>query len=56
MVRHPAFRKGLVTLQVCNPDTRVGPTLVSKREGPRYKPARDAEWGDQWPPRPSVTD
>ena len=31
---------------------RVGPTLVSKREGPRYKAARDAEWGDQWPPHP----
>lgn len=50
VVRHPAFRKGLVTLQVCNPDTHVGPTLVSKREGPLYKAARDAEWGDPWPP------
>ncbi|GAB3850707.1 small ribosomal subunit Rsm22 family protein [Dactylosporangium cerinum] len=50
VVRHPTFRKGLVTLQVCNPDTTVGPTLVSKREGPTYKAARDAEWGDQWPP------
>ncbi|MGI5185019.1 small ribosomal subunit Rsm22 family protein [Dactylosporangium sp. CA-152071] len=49
VVRHPAFRKGLVTLQVCNPDTTVGPTLVSKREGPRYKQARDAQWGDEWP-------
>jgi ribosomal protein RSM22 (predicted rRNA methylase) len=50
VVRHPVFRKGLVTLQVCNPDTTVGPTLVSKREGVTYKAARDAEWGDQWPP------
>jgi ribosomal protein RSM22 (predicted rRNA methylase) len=50
VVRHPAFRKGLVTLQVCSPDTTVGPTLVSKREGPVYKAARDAEWGDPWPP------
>jgi ribosomal protein RSM22 (predicted rRNA methylase) len=50
IVRHPVFRKGLVTLQVCNADTTVGPALVSKREGPRYKSARDAEWGDQWPP------
>jgi ribosomal protein RSM22 (predicted rRNA methylase) len=50
VVRHPAFRKGLVTLQVCNPDTTVGPTLVAKREGPRYKRARDAEWGDPMPP------
>ncbi|MEU7866936.1 small ribosomal subunit Rsm22 family protein [Dactylosporangium sp. NPDC049140] len=48
IVRHPVFRKGLVTLQVCRPDTSVGPVLVSKREGPRYKAARDAEWGDAW--------
>jgi len=50
VVRHPGFRKGLVTLQVCRPDTTVGPVLVSKREGPVYKAARDAEWGDRWPP------
>ncbi|WP_433044870.1 small ribosomal subunit Rsm22 family protein [Dactylosporangium sp. CS-033363] len=50
IVRHPAFRKGLVTLQVCQKDTSVGPALVSKREGPLYKAARDAEWGDPWPP------
>ncbi|MET7421534.1 small ribosomal subunit Rsm22 family protein [Dactylosporangium sp. NPDC005555] len=49
VVRHPAFRKGLVTLQVCDQDTTVGPKLVSKREGPTYKAARDAEWGDPWP-------
>ncbi|GAA0744144.1 small ribosomal subunit Rsm22 family protein [Dactylosporangium roseum] len=53
IVRHPAFRKGLVTLQVCREDTTVGPVLVSKREGPRYKAARDAEWGDRWPPHSS---
>jgi ribosomal protein RSM22 (predicted rRNA methylase) len=53
VVRHPAFRKGLVTLQVCNADRSVGPTLVSKREGPTYKRARDAEWGDRWPPQPA---
>ncbi|GAA2343206.1 small ribosomal subunit Rsm22 family protein [Dactylosporangium salmoneum] len=54
VVRHPAFRKGLVTLQVCRPATTVGPLLVPKREGPLYKAARDAEWGDQWPPHPFV--
>jgi ribosomal protein RSM22 (predicted rRNA methylase) len=50
VVRHPAFRKGLVTLQLCRADGTVGPALVSKREGPLYKAARDAEWGDRWPP------
>lgn len=54
VVRHPAFRKGLVTLQLCRRDTSVGPALVSKREGPLYKAARDAEWGDRWPPRSTV--
>jgi ribosomal protein RSM22 (predicted rRNA methylase) len=52
IVRHPLFRKGLVTLQVCHPDTTVTPTLVPKRDGPLYKAARDAEWGDAWPPDP----
>jgi ribosomal protein RSM22 (predicted rRNA methylase) len=54
VVRHPAFRKGLVTLQVCQEDTSVGPVLISKRDGPRYKAARDAEWGDRWPPHSTV--
>jgi ribosomal protein RSM22 (predicted rRNA methylase) len=52
IVRHPVFRKGLVTLQVCRPDGTVGPALVAKREGPLYKAARDAQWGDPWPPHP----
>ncbi|MEV8513665.1 small ribosomal subunit Rsm22 family protein [Dactylosporangium sp. NPDC051484] len=56
IVRHPAFRKGLVTLQVCGGDTAVGPALVSKREGPLYKAARDAEWGDRWPPHSLSSD
>ncbi|MER7007119.1 small ribosomal subunit Rsm22 family protein [Dactylosporangium sp. NPDC000555] len=56
VVRHPAFRKGLVTLQVCGRDTAVGPALVSKREGPLYRAARDAEWGDRWPPHSPYSD
>jgi ribosomal protein RSM22 (predicted rRNA methylase) len=50
IVRHPVYRKGLVSMQLCRADGSVGPALVSKREGPLYKAARDAEWGDQWPP------
>ncbi|MFG2044190.1 small ribosomal subunit Rsm22 family protein [Dactylosporangium sp. NPDC048998] len=56
VVRHPAFRKGMVTLQVCGRDAAVGPALVSKREGPLYKAARDAEWGDRWPPHSLYSD
>jgi small ribosomal subunit Rsm22 len=25
---------------------------VSKRRGPLYKAAKDAGWGDPWPPQP----
>jgi ribosomal protein RSM22 (predicted rRNA methylase) len=51
ILRHPIKRKGLVTLQVCTPDAGIVPTLVSKRQGPVYRSARDAEWGDDWPKR-----
>jgi ribosomal protein RSM22 (predicted rRNA methylase) len=50
VLRHPVKRKGLVMLQVCTPDDGVVPTLVSKRRGAVYRAARDAEWGDPWPP------
>jgi ribosomal protein RSM22 (predicted rRNA methylase) len=50
VLRHPAFRKGLVTLQVCAAADGVAPVLVSKRQGERYRRARDTGWGDPWPP------
>ncbi|MFG1954937.1 small ribosomal subunit Rsm22 family protein [Micromonospora sp. NPDC048830] len=50
ILRHPAFRKGLVTLQVCARDDGARQELISKRQGDRYRQARDAEWGDVWPP------
>jgi ribosomal protein RSM22 (predicted rRNA methylase) len=53
ILRHPVKRKGLVTLQVCTHDDGVVPTLVSKRQGPAYRAARDAEWGDTWPKSPA---
>ncbi|MBZ9640229.1 small ribosomal subunit Rsm22 family protein, partial [Streptomyces sp. PSKA30] len=28
-------------------------TTVTKRHGDRYKAARDADWGDAWPPAES---
>ncbi|HEV7655132.1 MAG TPA: small ribosomal subunit Rsm22 family protein [Mycobacteriales bacterium] len=52
IVRHPSQRKGLVQLTVCGTDPGVRPVLVSKRQGPDYKAARDAGWGDPWPPHP----
>lgn len=50
ILRHPLKRKGLVTMQVCTADEGVRQTLVSKRQGAAYRAARDAEWGDPWPP------
>lgn len=48
LVRPPVTRKGVVTLPLC---TRVGAletVAVSKRQGPAYRAARKAGWGDAW--------
>jgi ribosomal protein RSM22 (predicted rRNA methylase) len=50
ILRHPQKRKGLVMLQVCTPEDAVQQALVSKRHAESYRAARDAEWGDPWPP------
>jgi ribosomal protein RSM22 (predicted rRNA methylase) len=50
VLRHPEFRKGLVSLQVCAADDGFRPVLVSKRQGDLYRLARDTGWGDAWPP------
>lgn len=52
ILRHPQKRKGLVMMQVCTPDDAVQQLLISKRQGDAYRAARDAEWGDSWPPIP----
>ncbi|MFW6723759.1 small ribosomal subunit Rsm22 family protein [Streptomyces sp. MAR4 CNY-716] len=50
VVRHPQLRKGLVLLELCTAGEGLARTTVSKRQGPRYRAARDARWGDAWPP------
>ncbi|MFJ3764845.1 small ribosomal subunit Rsm22 family protein [Streptomyces sp. NPDC090082] len=52
VVRRPQIRKGLVQLELCGPEG-LGRDVVTKRHGPLYKQARDAEWGDSWPPEES---
>ncbi|MBT2449908.1 rRNA methyltransferase [Streptomyces sp. ISL-43] len=51
ITRRPQIRKGLVLLELCGPEgeglTRVN---VTKRHGDLYKAARDADWGQEWPP------
>ncbi|MFF1510758.1 small ribosomal subunit Rsm22 family protein [Streptomyces sp. NPDC058326] len=49
VIRRPQIRKGLVLLDLCGPEGLARET-VTKRHGPLYKHARDAEWGDSWPP------
>ncbi|MER5962628.1 small ribosomal subunit Rsm22 family protein [Streptomyces sp. NPDC002057] len=49
ITRRPQIRKGLVLLELCGPDGLTRDT-VTKRHGPLYKQARDAAWGDPWPP------
>ncbi|MFJ7985570.1 small ribosomal subunit Rsm22 family protein [Streptomyces sp. NPDC096351] len=49
ITRRPQIRKGMVLLDLCGPDG-LGRDTVTKRHGPLYRQARDAEWGDAWPP------
>ncbi|MFF5972381.1 small ribosomal subunit Rsm22 family protein [Streptomyces sp. NPDC012769] len=49
ITRRPQIRKGQVLLELCGPDG-LGRETVTKRHGALYKEARDAEWGDPWPP------
>jgi ribosomal protein RSM22 (predicted rRNA methylase) len=52
IVRHPFQRKGMVELTVCAARPGIERVIVSKRRGADYKAARDAGWGDAWPPHP----
>ncbi|MCX4574636.1 small ribosomal subunit Rsm22 family protein [Streptomyces sp. NBC_01571] len=50
VVRKPQIRKGQVLLDLCGPDESLHRETVTKRHGPLYRAARDADWGDPWPP------
>lgn len=50
VVRRPQIRKGQVLLDLCETDERLDRRTVTKRHGDLYKAARDAAWGDPWPP------
>ncbi|MEU0003635.1 small ribosomal subunit Rsm22 family protein [Streptomyces sp. NPDC006314] len=50
VVRRPQIRKGQVLLDLCEADEQLRRTTVTKRHGDLYKAARDADWGDDWPP------
>ncbi|CAM5511365.1 rRNA methyltransferase OS=Streptomyces alboniger OX=132473 GN=CP975_10115 PE=4 SV=1 [Streptomyces alboniger] len=50
VVRRPQIRKGQVLLDLCETEERLSRRTVTKRHGDLYKAARDADWGDGWPP------
>ncbi|MEU3506732.1 small ribosomal subunit Rsm22 family protein [Streptomyces longwoodensis] len=50
VVRRPQIRKGQVLLDLCEAEERLRRATVTKRHGDLYKAARDADWGDGWPP------
>ncbi|MEU6405980.1 small ribosomal subunit Rsm22 family protein [Streptomyces sp. NPDC046985] len=50
VVRRPQIRKGQVLLDLCERDELLRRSTVAKRHGDLYRAARDAEWGDAWPP------
>ncbi|MFC4957168.1 small ribosomal subunit Rsm22 family protein [Streptomyces mauvecolor] len=50
IVRRPQIRKGQVLLDLCTAEEQLRRETVSKRHGTLYRAARDAEWGDPWPP------
>ncbi|MEU1516856.1 small ribosomal subunit Rsm22 family protein [Streptomyces sp. NPDC005811] len=52
VVRRPQIRKGQVLLDLCETEERLTRTTVTKKHGELYRAARDADWGDTWPPRP----
>lgn len=50
IVRRPQLRKGQVLLDLCTVDDGLQRRTVTKRHGTDYRSARDAAWGDDWPP------
>ncbi|PKV85471.1 small ribosomal subunit Rsm22 family protein [Streptomyces sp. TLI_146] len=50
IVRRPQIRKGQVLLDLCTAEEVLRRETVTKRHGALYRAARDASWGDVWPP------
>jgi ribosomal protein RSM22 (predicted rRNA methylase) len=54
LIRHPQHRKGHTLLQVCREEGEIVETTIAKSDRAAYRTARDAKWGDAWPP-PDLT-
>ena len=53
IVRHPLKHTGHVTLELCAQEGLRTET-VSRKQKKLYNAARDAQWGDPWPPHSSL--
>lgn len=49
IVRHPRKHSGHVQLTLCTRNGEIETRTVTRSNGPGYKLARHAEWGDGWP-------
>ncbi|MCI3223212.1 small ribosomal subunit Rsm22 family protein [Streptomyces sp. NP-1717] len=56
VIRKPQTRKGQMLLDLCTETDGLRRETVSKRHGPLYRSARDASWGDAWPPHDARRD
>lgn len=54
VTRKPQTRKGQMLLDLCTETDGLRRETVSKRHGPLYRSARDASWGDAWPPHDAL--
>ena len=52
VISRPRQRSGLVEFDVCTPTHGIEHTRVSKKQGPRYRAARDLSWGNTWDTEP----
>jgi ribosomal protein RSM22 (predicted rRNA methylase) len=50
VLRHPRLGKGAVTMTLCAADPGLATETVFRRDKDLYRQARDAAWGDAWPP------
>jgi ribosomal protein RSM22 (predicted rRNA methylase) len=48
IVRHPGKHSGHVQLVLCTPQGQIETRTVTRSAKDAYKPARRAEWGDEW--------
>ncbi|CAN5792731.1 small ribosomal subunit Rsm22 family protein [soil metagenome] len=49
IVRHPYYRRKMIELQLCTPSGLERAVLTRRKDSDRYRLARSASWGDEFP-------